>query len=89
MNPAPPRSQAASRQVSTSARPARLVAEACRRLLDALGDDDLRAVALWRMEGYTTAEVAERLGRAPRSVERMLGLIRAIWAEESGDGSST
>jgi DNA-directed RNA polymerase specialized sigma24 family protein len=58
------------------------VAEECRRLLDKLGDERLRAVALAKMEGLTNAEAAARLGCAPRSVERMLRLIRSIWAEE-------
>jgi RNA polymerase sigma factor (sigma-70 family) len=59
-------------------------AEECRRLLDRLGDDELRAVALWRMEGHTTEEIAERLGYVPRTVERKLRLIRTLWAEEVG-----
>jgi len=57
-------------------------AEECRRLLDLLGDAELQSVALWKMEGYTNAEVAARLGCAPRSVERMLRLIRSVWAKE-------
>jgi len=58
------------------------VAEECRRLLDRLGRADLRAVALWKMEGYTTEEIAGRLGCVPRSVERKLRAIRAIWTTE-------
>ena len=37
------------------------VAEECRRLLDALGDESLCLVALARMEGYTTGEIAEQV----------------------------
>ena len=59
-------------------------AEECRRLLDRLGDDELRSVALWKMEGYTTEEIADRLGYVPRTVERKLRLIRTLWAEEVG-----
>jgi DNA-directed RNA polymerase specialized sigma24 family protein len=58
------------------------VAEQCRRLLRRLGDKDLEAVALLRMEGYTVEEVAGRLGCAPRSVKRKLKLIRTIWEKE-------
>jgi DNA-directed RNA polymerase specialized sigma24 family protein len=58
------------------------VAEECQRLLDRLGDRDLRAVALLRMEGYSVEEVAGRLSCAPRSVKRKLQLIRAIWQQE-------
>jgi RNA polymerase sigma factor (sigma-70 family) len=59
-------------------------AEECRRLLDRLGDDELRSVALWKMEGYTTEEIADQLGYVPRTVERKLRLIRTLWAEEVG-----
>ena len=61
---------------------AAMVAEEYTRLLDALGDDTLRQVALDRMEGYTSDEIAGRLGCARRTVARRLDLIRAIWAEE-------
>src|SRR6516225_8034293 len=46
------------------------VAEECRRLLNRLGDEELRAVALWKMEGYKTQEIADRMGCVPRTVER-------------------
>jgi DNA-directed RNA polymerase specialized sigma24 family protein len=61
---------------------AALVAEECRRLLDLLGDAELRNVALWKMEGHTTEEIAARMGRAPRSVERKLHRIRNLWEGE-------
>jgi DNA-directed RNA polymerase specialized sigma24 family protein len=57
---------------------AALVAEECRRLLESLGETELRSVALWKMEGYTTEEIAARLGCVPRTVERKLRRIRAI-----------
>ena len=49
-------------------------------LLDRLGDDELRSIAVWRLEGYTNAEIAGRLGRAEVSVRRRLRLIRKILA---------
>src|SRR5580704_11343950 len=36
--------------------------EECQRLLAKLGDETLRAVALWKMEGYTNVEIAAKLG---------------------------
>jgi DNA-directed RNA polymerase specialized sigma24 family protein len=60
------------------------VAEECRRLLGLLDDAELEAVALWKMEGYTTEEIAARLGYTPRTVERKLRLIRQVWQEEGG-----
>jgi DNA-directed RNA polymerase specialized sigma24 family protein len=58
------------------------VAEECRRLLNQLGDDGLRNLALWKMEGYTNAEIAARLGCAEVTVERRLRLIRKSWETE-------
>ncbi len=61
------------------------LAEQCRRLLDKLADDELRAIALWKMEGLTSEEIAARLGKALSTVERRLRLIRATWAEDARD----
>src|SRR4051812_17475006 len=55
------------------------VVDECRRLLEGLGDEGLRTVALLRMEGYSNVEVAERLGCGLRSVERKLERIRKRW----------
>ena len=57
------------------------VAEEYERLLSSLGDVTLRQVAQWKMEGYTNDEIAQRLGRSTRSVERKLDLIRRRWQE--------
>jgi DNA-directed RNA polymerase specialized sigma24 family protein len=54
----------------------------CRYLFDRLGDESLRAVALGKMEGYTNAEIAARLGCVEHTVERKLRLIRRIWSED-------
>ena len=59
------------------------VAEEYRRLLDLLGDTELRSIAVSRMEGYSTEEIAGRLGCAPRTVERKLRRIRSQWSAES------
>jgi DNA-directed RNA polymerase specialized sigma24 family protein len=58
------------------------VAEQCRRLLDALGDEMLRAVAMAKMEGYTNKEIAKRINRSVTAVERKLNRIRTIWKKE-------
>jgi RNA polymerase sigma factor (sigma-70 family) len=57
------------------------VADRCRRLLAALPDDDLRAIALMKLEGHTNDEIATRLGKAPASVERRLRRIRRRWQD--------
>jgi DNA-directed RNA polymerase specialized sigma24 family protein len=58
------------------------VAEEFRLLLERLDDPELRSIALWKMEGYTHEEIAERLGCVPRTIERRLRVIRALWAPE-------
>ena len=54
------------------------LAEEFQSLLDRLGSDELGAIAVWKLEGYTNAEVAARLGCATVRVERRLRLIRKI-----------
>jgi len=61
---------------------AALMADECRRLLDRLGDETLRSVAVWKMEGQTNAAIAQRLGRVASTVERKLQRIREPWARE-------
>ena len=64
-----------------------MVADETAYELDRLGDATLRQIALWRMEGYTSDEIAGRLGCARRTVARRLDLIREIWgADEGGPG---
>jgi DNA-directed RNA polymerase specialized sigma24 family protein len=58
------------------------LAEESGRLLRRLDDAELQAIAVWKMEGETTAQIAARLGCAPSTVERRLRLIRQIWEEE-------
>ena len=56
------------------------VAEEFCDLLDRLEDPTLQSVAHWKMEGYTNEEIAEKLGRNVRTVERKLALIRQTWS---------
>jgi RNA polymerase sigma factor (sigma-70 family) len=58
------------------------VIEESQHLLAGLDDAELRKIAVWKMEGYTNEEIAERLGVAPRTVERRLRLIRSLlWSQ--------
>ena len=60
-----------------------VVTEECRRLLDLLGADTLRQIALLKMGLYNNQEIADRFGRSLSWVNRKLDLIRTLW-EESG-----
>ena len=58
------------------------VTEECARLLDLLGDGQLRQVALWKMEGFTNEEIAGKIERSIPTVERKLAAIRGLWERE-------
>jgi DNA-directed RNA polymerase specialized sigma24 family protein len=62
-------------------------AEEVRHLLQNLPGDDLRRVALARLEGCTVDEVATRLGVSRRAVERKLHLIRKVWQSDAEQSS--
>jgi DNA-directed RNA polymerase specialized sigma24 family protein len=61
------------------------MADQCRHLLDALGDEQLRDLALLKLEGHTNQAIADRLDVALSTVERRLALIRERWAAEAAD----
>lgn len=61
------------------------IAEELERLLDRLdraGDADLRSIALGKMEGESTTEIAARLGCVRRTIERKLQVIASLWERE-------
>jgi DNA-directed RNA polymerase specialized sigma24 family protein len=60
----------------------------CRRLLDVLPDPTLKTVALWKMEGFTNAEIAAKLGCVEKTVERKLRTIRDVWSGAGAGGAS-
>ena len=51
-------------------------------LLDRLGDDTLRRIAVWKLEGHTNGEIAHLLSVSRRTVIRKLEAIRLIWSTE-------
>jgi DNA-directed RNA polymerase specialized sigma24 family protein len=53
-------------------------------LLDATGDAELRPIALGKMQGATTEELAERFGCVRRTIERKLHVIARVWEREAG-----
>ena len=46
-----------------------------------LGDSGLAQVALWKLEGNTTVEIAEKCCCSPRTIARKLRLIRKKWLQ--------
>ena len=59
------------------------LSEACELLLGQLDDEQLKQIAVMRMDGFLVDEIADRLGLSKRAVERRLQLIRRIWSEEA------
>jgi DNA-directed RNA polymerase specialized sigma24 family protein len=50
-----------------------------------LDDDQLRCIAVWKMEGLTNPEIAARLNCALPTVQRRLRVIRKAWSAEMGE----
>jgi RNA polymerase sigma factor (sigma-70 family) len=55
------------------------VAEELDKLLAMLKDPTLQSIAVWKMEGYTSEEISQKLNCTVRTVERKLRLIRQVW----------
>jgi DNA-directed RNA polymerase specialized sigma24 family protein len=51
-------------------------ADVCEMFMQSLGDPQLQLVATLRMEGYTDAEIGQRLGCSRSTVQRRLEIIR-------------
>jgi RNA polymerase sigma factor (sigma-70 family) len=63
---------------------AEILAEEFQALMGRLPNAEVRTVALCKLEGYTNAEIAERLGCAESTVERRLRVIRTLWDDKKG-----
>ena len=61
---------------------AAMMAEECGRLLARLGDAELQALAVAKMEGYSNDEIAAGRDCSVRTVERRLRLIRRKWQRD-------
>jgi DNA-directed RNA polymerase specialized sigma24 family protein len=58
-------------------------ADEVRRLLGLLPNEEVRSVALLKLEGCTNAEIAGQIGCAEVTVERRLRLVRSLWKESA------
>jgi DNA-directed RNA polymerase specialized sigma24 family protein len=57
---------------------AAILAEEVENLLGRLREPALRQVAVWKLEGYTNVEIAQRQGCSLPTVERRLAIIRRL-----------
>jgi DNA-directed RNA polymerase specialized sigma24 family protein len=67
---------------------AAMVADEFRVLLERLGDEQLRQIALRKLEGYSNEDIASELGCTVRTVGRRLALIRDLWESPEPAGES-
>jgi RNA polymerase sigma factor (sigma-70 family) len=51
--------------------------------LQAAGDPKLRSIALMRLEGAETSEIADRLGCTVRTVQRKLHILERLWRDRN------
>ena len=61
------------------------VAEQYQEMMLSLEDEELVQLATWKMLGFSNVEIAKKVGRATRTVERKLQLIRKIWIHRHVD----
>ena len=59
-----------------------MMTESCEELLEHLGDETLRNIAVAKMEGYSNSELADRFNCSERTIERRLHLIREKCQQE-------
>jgi DNA-directed RNA polymerase specialized sigma24 family protein len=56
--------------------------ETCESLFQCLDDPQLQQVVSLRMEGYDDSEIAQRLNRSRRTVQRCLEVVRRQWKRQ-------
>jgi RNA polymerase sigma factor (sigma-70 family) len=60
-----------------------MFADEVRARMAALPDDEARAIAHFKLDGYSNEEIAERLGCTVRTVGRRLVRIRTLWKHDA------
>ena len=76
------RTQAESVVIESSVDLAAQMTRYGRALLDELADPALESVALFKLAGETNEEIAGRMDRTRRTIQRMIKLIRDIWLSQ-------
>jgi RNA polymerase sigma factor (sigma-70 family) len=59
-----------------------MLSDSLDRLFSLIPDGELRSMVLYKLEGFTNAEIAAKTGRSRPTIERRLRLIRDIWRQE-------
>lgn len=59
-----------------------LALDDCQRLLDLLGNDELKQIAIWKLSGHTNEAIRIKLGCSLATLERTLARMRETWREK-------
>ncbi|WP_417379107.1 ECF-type sigma factor [Gimesia sp.] len=59
-----------------------IMEEEYQRALKKLSDDNLKKIAVYKIQGYTHEEICELLDISPATVTRKVRLIRKVWSHE-------
>ncbi|HBE69458.1 MAG TPA: hypothetical protein DDW52_15040 [Planctomycetaceae bacterium] len=54
----------------------------CQERLESLSSE-LRQIAIWKFEGYSNKEIADRLGKVEETIRRKVSAIRTAWGESA------
>lgn len=57
------------------------ISDRIEQLFKLLDGEDLQSIAVGKLNGFTNAELSEKLGVSLRTIERKLSVIRATWEE--------
>ncbi len=59
-----------------------MISDLCSNMVERLDDPALREIAVLKLAGYNNREIADRLGRLPKAIDRKVAIIREIWLLE-------
>ena len=59
-----------------------ILSDLCNTLVDRLKDPDIQQIAVLKLAGYSNREIAFKLERLPKSIDRKMNIIREQWLTE-------
>lgn len=65
-----------------------MISEECQRLMTLLPNQELQEISKLKLDGFTNAEIAEKLQVVERTIERRLNLIRSYWDHDDAGPES-
>ena len=68
---------------------AAVMVEEFQYLLDLLEEDELRTIALQRLEGYTLEEISKNINLSESTIRRKIGVIRRCWDQARAESENS